>query len=520
MNNHTKKQVVIHDDFTNLLINTPGADDPQNLAKAARRELLSETDIISLAVGVNEGMCYYCPTDVGGILGANGDGNVHGGAMMRALVSAGADPFGIVLNELRKGKCKILAKFRVNDCHHVAGHPGLASQFWKEHPEWRIGNVEASAGSETMFSSCSCLGPMERNYIAQRRGSLLDYAIPKVREYRLSVVKEFMRRYDVDGLTLNFLREPYCISFPSQNAPLLTGFIAECRKIVEEAIGKRGKSTPIMGAIVPWDLNYCRVMGLEVDKWIGDGLLDYISPTDTWVTEFNMVIEPWVKLASSTCCAVYPGIIGFTSFGNDVCLPEEYEPEGRGVDGKVENSSKVTHENIRALAHRFYAEGADGVSFFNFYSAFYHKLYPLPETCLPERIEGKERRYIYMKRAALFSEWPFLQFVLPVGSLERRAVRCRLHEDLKKVDAFVRFKVHRLTDIGLLRVDINNREIPEDKLSLIPHGGEGFLYARFQLEEGMLRDGDNEIGFAFRDVCAAVNRDVIIQEVEIRVVPR
>jgi len=461
-------------------------------------------------------MSYYSPTRVGGVLGASGKEDIHGGAVMRALTAAGVDPYGLVLDQLRSGECTVLAKFRANDCHHVAGHPEMASRFWLQHPEWRIGNVEKNCGGETSFDSLSCVGPLEVAAIAQRRGLLLDYAVPEVREYRLAAVREFMERYDVDGLTLNFLREPYCISFPSKNAPLLTYFVAECRKIVEEMAGERGKTAPIMGAIVPWDVNYCREMGLEVDKWIGDGLLDNVSPTDTWVSEFNMIVEPWVSLASSTHCAVYPGIIGLTSYENDVCLPEEYELEELEVGGKRQGSSKVTAENVRALAHGFYAEGADGVSFFNFFSPFYHHLYPLTNLCLLEGIEGKERRYIYLKACPLWGEYGFLQLVLPAGCSERKVVKCRLHENLKKVDACVRFKARQLAEIESLRVDVNNREVPADSLALIPHDGEGFLYAQFRLEDGVLRSGANEIGFSLRGECTDVNREVIIQEVEIR----
>ena len=88
------------------------------------------------------------------------------------------------------------------------------------------------------------------------------------------------------------------------------------------------------------------------------------------------------------------------------------------------------------------------------------------------------------------------------------------------MDACVRFKVRHLTDMDLLRVDINRREVTEDRLSLIPHDGEGFLYAQCSLEEGTLCHGLNDIGFAFRQGNSPVSMDVVIQEVEIRVVPR
>ena len=40
MNNLKKKKIVIHNDFTNFLINTEKADDPLNLEKAASRDVI------------------------------------------------------------------------------------------------------------------------------------------------------------------------------------------------------------------------------------------------------------------------------------------------------------------------------------------------------------------------------------------------------------------------------------------------------------------------------------------------
>jgi hypothetical protein len=234
-------------------------------------------------------------------------------------------------------------------------------------------------------------------------------------------------------------------------------------------------------------------------------------------------------MASSSRCLVLPGLTGLSSCHNDVCLPEEYEEQigvlslsSREVQ-KQPGTSKVTHENVRALAHGFYAEGADGISFFNFYSKAYQNLYPLPDICLPERIAGKERRYTYLTTPSLYGDYGrrnFLQLILPPGCLARKAVECRLHEDLKQADAYVRFKARHLNDLGSLRVDVNKTEMSPESLSLVPHSGEGFVYAQFQLQDGIIHDGDNEVGFAYRAGSPVFDTDVIIQELEIRVVPR
>jgi hypothetical protein len=120
----------------------------------------------------------------------------------------------------------------------------------------------------------------------------------------------------------------------------------------------------------------------------------------------------------------------------------------------------------------------------------------------------------------LFGEHRFLQLLVRAGSVERKTVACGLHQNLEEADACVRFKARHLADLGWLRVDINNEEIPPDSISSVPRHGEGLLCGQFPPRHGMLRDGDNEIGFAYRAGTPVFDTDVLIQEVEIRVNPR
>ena len=222
----------------------------------------------------------------------------------------------------------------------------------------------------------------------------------------------------------------------------MTEFVRECRKIVNETAGQRGDGNAILGVVVPWDLEYCRVMGLDVQTWIKDGLLDYVSPTEWFVTEFRMTIQTWAKLAAGTRCGVYPGIIGATPNDCEMFIPEEYQfQRGRSI-------TKITHENIRTLGHGFYAEGADGISFSNFHLTKYSHLLRITDACLPENIEEKEHRYVYFKEAPLWAGQRFLRLELPGDSRRRKTIPCRLHENLNKVDTLVRFKPTSILDLG------------------------------------------------------------------------
>ena len=62
----------------------------------------------------------------------------------------------------------------------------------------------------------------------------LDYARPEVRDYYMALIQETLDRYDIDGLELDFMREPYVFSADKERegAPILTGWLREVRQRV------------------------------------------------------------------------------------------------------------------------------------------------------------------------------------------------------------------------------------------------------------------------------------------------
>ena len=125
LKDRAQKQIVVHNDFGNLLHQAAGAEPAAAMAAAARRESTSKADIISLCAVSTEGMCFYWPTRVGQ--------NPRAGTLfqqMQPLTAAGVDPFGLVVEQVRAGGCTVLGKLRTNDCHHVTGLPERASFCW------------------------------------------------------------------------------------------------------------------------------------------------------------------------------------------------------------------------------------------------------------------------------------------------------------------------------------------------------------------------------------------------------
>ena len=126
----------------------------------------------------------------------------------RQLENAGYDRIQIALDRAHQQGMEYLGGLRMNDRHQQS------SAFHKAHPEWQL--PEFPGG--------------------------MDYQYRGVRESVLDFAAEFLERFDVDGLELDWMR--WCHVFqPSeakQNAPLLTEFVGQCRTLLDNAALKPG----------------------------------------------------------------------------------------------------------------------------------------------------------------------------------------------------------------------------------------------------------------------------------------
>jgi len=495
---------IIHDDFTNLLFD-PDTTLPKSeiLKNSAKRFAQSGADYISLCVSLGDVVNYSPAKEAETIM------ETSTGVWKADQVNV--DPYGIAVQEITGTGIPVLAKFRVNDRHHVAGgRDYLAGSFWKEHPEWRIGNNENDSMILEYFRHNASVHPTALGVIIKDRPKLLDYSIAEVRKKRLSIFREVLERYDVVGATLNFLREPYCISNPQENGRYLTEFVRCCRELTDEILNKRGVHSPVLGALLPWDIEFCKAMGMEVEIWIKDGLLDYVSPSEGWVTDLNADIKPWIEIARGSQCAVLPSIIGMIGFNADFCYADEYNREGRRI-----NSAKIMPSNIRAYAHRLYSEGATGMSSFNLYGSEYNYLFPLSALIEPSNVENNERVYIFLKEPG-YIQWNFMQLKIPAGSLDRVKMDCILYEAPADGKAILRFKVRGLTRKDNLSLDINGHNIDTQKILLIPYEDASCMELQYPIAADELQDGSNQLIFSLKKMIPA---PVIIQEIEITIQP-
>jgi len=406
-------------------------------------------DIISFDSAIPN-LCYY-KTSIG---------YYWSGKNMDKLYEQGYDPYDIIVKKFRKAGIMVLAGIRMND-HH--GAMDMWTPWDRAHSEW-------SLGKDTDDRSWRAVGDFRQ----------MDYAIEGVREYRLAIIKEIINKYNVDGIQLDFGRTAPFLSEPrKEKAHYLTQYIMDIREVLDTAGKTKGRSM-ILGMILPWDLSFCEEEGIEIRKWIQEGLISYVSPGEWYYADWNIPLQDWVEMTKNTDCKLYPMTCGNVS---PYQLPWEMGLQTLQGDNRV-----LDHPKISAIAENFYGQGASGLMFYNFYVSgaeqdeSFAKYYPfLRDWTDPDKINYQSRQYFFCRRLkyiptehysfgmpkgyASGEEQPF--FRLPLNKEDDEASYSFLfYGDSTSSNAQFRFKIKEVSEKDRLEVKINNLVIEPDTFSI------------------------------------------------------
>ena len=108
----------------------------------------------------------------------------------------------------------------------------------------------------------------------------LDFEKQEVRDYLLRITEEVCRLYDVDGIEIDYFRYPMFfrpnLDFEpatQKQLDILTEFQRSIMQMSVREGAKRGR--PILVATrVPASVTACRNVGIDVERWLREGLLD------------------------------------------------------------------------------------------------------------------------------------------------------------------------------------------------------------------------------------------------------
>ncbi|MEZ6048055.1 MAG: hypothetical protein R3C11_21250 [Planctomycetaceae bacterium] len=260
---------------------------------------------------------------------------------LKALVDAGHDPLKLVIDRAREKGLETFISVRLNEVHWV-NEPDtypynlIISRFWKEHPQYWIGKPNDP------------LPELHQEILGKRTSPVvygwlpggLNFALPEVREWRLTQIQEFLDRYDVDGIELDFQRFPMYFKHEEaeQHLDTMTGFVQEVRNRTVEASQKRNH--PILLSVRTMaKVEQNRQLGLDVSRWAKEGLVDFVVASHYLRNDFDLPIQAY----------------------------REILPEGFPLYGSIE--VEQSEERYRELATELHKNKVDGIYLFNYFTS-------------------------------------------------------------------------------------------------------------------------------------------------------
>lgn len=256
---------------------------------------------------------------------------------VRPLIECGADPLKVMVDFCHANGIEIFHSQRINDRHDRGTQPSRIhpefSPFKQQHPEFLMGHIDHR--------------PPHANWTA------VDYSHSQVRDAMYGYLEEVCWNYDIDGIELDFWRAP--ILFKSvawggeaddAERDMMSSLIRRVRTMTETQGLRRGRPI-LVGIRVPDSLEYCRAIGIDLERWLSEDLVDLMVVGDA-IRQWN----PWetsVELGHRYGVKVYP------------CLQR-----AGGFNGEAPPFNRGSIESYRAKAMQIWQSSADGIYLFNF----------------------------------------------------------------------------------------------------------------------------------------------------------
>jgi hypothetical protein len=228
---------------------------------------------------------------------------------------------------------------RMNDIHD-AWTPASVSNWKRQDPTRIMSTLDESKGFQDR----------------RRLWSLVDFEHPDVEPQLIKIIEEVLQKYVIDGIELDFLRAPVYFRTGYQGQPataaqlgILTRLVRRIRSLVLRE-SERQRRPFLLAARVPSTVALCRRIGIDVESWLEEKLLDVMSLGGGYIT-FDVPVGKLIELGHRHDLQVYP------------CLSQSgllaRPPRG--------TSTKQPAEAWFGAAARLWADGADGIYTFNLF---------------------------------------------------------------------------------------------------------------------------------------------------------
>lgn len=287
--------------------------EPPMKLEEARRPIdeLAGTTVDTFVYGVERGDGLFYPSKTGMLFGEDKrpfDISPYWRAWenMQSLIARGLDPLQVLIDRAHEKEMDFFASVR------MGSHGGM-------NPQHKI-----EAGGHGI-------------------------AHKEVRDHQFAIFEELSHRYNIEGVELDFSAAPGGMAHylrdedVEEYTPVLTEYV---RKISAMVRGRPGTPGQIGVRVYPTE-KMCAQRGLDVQRWLKEGLVDFLVPMlyVDFTLDGNMPIDWLIKAAANTDTAVYGMLQPFLSG----------EPTGD------DHTTYPSPAAMRAAAANYLARGVDGL---------------------------------------------------------------------------------------------------------------------------------------------------------------
>lgn len=259
--------------------------------------------------------------------------------LVERLAEQGTDVLEIAVDFLHRNGKEVWWSHRMNGMEDmVAGF--LLGSYKAEHPEWWLG----AEGDDRKYP------PGDHRHWYR----VLDYGVPQVREHVLSIIGEVIENYDIDGVELDYLRDPWLFretfsdpikAVTEEHCHVMVDFHRQVRSMLDAKAKRIGRPLLQILRVPKWP-ELSRFVGLDIEANLRSGAVDVLVGSGGY-TPFAMPPVPFIELAHRYHVPAY------------VCISRS------GMKSRGANSLRDALPAWRGAAMNLWDAGADGQYIFN-----------------------------------------------------------------------------------------------------------------------------------------------------------
>ncbi len=318
---HRRRRIILNDDAYELL--NPNAHTEAGFLEACFGHILdTQVDSIWWSFILNSD-CLGYDTKVGDVAGKIPVPGAPRSDLERwatvwnnikSFMDRGTDPLKFICDWGHGVGREVFASFRMNMVQD-SWRPNFNTQWKRDHPDYCLGERGMGTNSD--------------NEDERLCWSALDWEHEAVRDQRLALIEEICSRYDVDGMELDFWRWPILFKPTMYHEPveqkqidMMTDFMRKTRRRTMEIDAERDR--PLILAPRVFDtLEINRRMGLDVEAWLEEGLLDILVVGGSY-NHFSLPVSDWVDLAHKHDVPLYACLYGRNGLEHDLAVASYY----------------------------------------------------------------------------------------------------------------------------------------------------------------------------------------------------